>query len=98
MKRFKDFISEENSTANLIYFGASGAQFSVDNVDFDFDIEDEDSWEDEHDNMLPWEIENALMAKQRRKELLKWLKAAGGNTDESVVDSSLPDPPEWQKL
>lgn len=63
----------------------------------DVDVEDEESWEpDFRKNMLPWQIENAIIASRRRTEILKWLSAAGAKEKNSVKDSSLPMTPKWQ--
>jgi hypothetical protein len=97
MLRFKHFISEENTTGNLIYFASSGAQFAVDTVGMNFDVEDFENHEPEKKKkMKPWEVENALLANKRREFVLQWMKAAGANTNNSVTDDSLPLTPDWQ--
>jgi hypothetical protein len=52
---------------------------------------------DKHE-MLPWEIKNAIAAKERRENVLLWLKAAGAKNLQAVNNNSLPDIPDWQKV
>lgn len=62
-----------------------------------YDSQDKEYQFDKHE-MLPWEIKNALAAKERRDNILLWLKAAGAKNLQSVTNSSLPDIPDWQKV
>jgi len=98
VKSFGQFIREEgeasvpNSTGILSY----GLGFKVDVVRTDFDVEDFTNRDDPLQKNIPWEVENALKANQRRGEVLKWLKKAGANTKKSVDTKSLPKTPKWQ--
>lgn len=98
MKSFRQFIREEgeasvpNSTGIFTY----GLGFQVDVVRTDFDVEDFTDSDDPLHKNIPWEVENALKANQRRDEVLKWLKKAGANTKKSVDTKSLPKTPKWQ--
>lgn len=92
MQSFKEYI-RENTTANMVYMSTSGANFSMDVVPTDFDIE---NWAEKKNDMLPWEVRNAKDATTRRTHLLKWLKAAGANSKEAVNDKSIPITPGWQ--
>jgi len=60
-------------------------------------IDNHENYWEKHE-MLPWEIKNALAAKQRRDNVLLWLKAAAGNNLQSVKNDSLPNVPDWQKV
>lgn len=91
MKSFRRHIEEmTNSTANMLY---ATRDFSVDDVDVEFDVED---YPEERRKMRPWEVRNAEGAAERRDLVLAWLKAAGANTRRSVTRSSLPMVPKWQ--
>jgi hypothetical protein len=70
--------------------------FKIDRAKRASEQEREFQWE-KHE-MLPWEIKNALAAKERRDNILLWLKAAGAKNLQSVSNSSLPDIPDWQKV
>jgi hypothetical protein len=93
MLRFKHFISEENTTGNMLYLARSGAGFAIDTVSSNFDVED---YPQKRKEMKPWEVKNALLANERREFVLQWLKAAGANTNNSVTNDSLPLTPGWQ--
>jgi hypothetical protein len=56
----------------------------------------EHHWE-KHE-MAPWEIKNAFHAKERRENVMRWLKAASGNNLQTVNDKSLPEVPNWQNI
>jgi len=92
MKSFNQYI-KENTTANITYLNTSGANFAVDKVPTNFDVED---WPDDKDRMGPWEVNNAIEATTRRTHVLKWLKAAGGQSKRSVGEKSIPITPDWQ--
>jgi hypothetical protein len=92
MKSFKQYINE-NTTANIIYLRVSGANFAVDQVPTDFDVED---WAEDKDQMGPWEVNNAIAATTRRTHVLQWLKAAGANSKRAVSEKSIPITPDWQ--
>lgn len=97
MKRFSQFLKEENTTGNITYLSSTGAGFSVDSVPTDFDVEDYENHEPEKKKkMRPWEVENALYANERREMVLRWLEAAGGGGEKSVTNNSLPLTPNWQ--
>lgn len=107
MKRFSQFLKEENTTGNILYLASTGAGFSVDSVPTDFDVDDYENDEPEkkkkmnHEperkkKMRPWEVENALYANERREMVLRWLEAAGGGGEKSVTNNSLPLTPNWQ--
>lgn len=97
MKRFSQFLKEENTTGNITYLSSAGAGFSVDSVPTDFDVDDYENHEPEKKKkMRPWEVENALYANERREMVLRWLAAAGGGGENSVTQDSLPMTPDWQ--
>ena len=56
----------------------------------------EHNWE--RHEMLPWEIENAVDANERREFVFRWLKAAAGNNLQAINKDSLPKIPSWQKV
>jgi hypothetical protein len=62
-----------------------------------YDLEDKEYQFEKHE-MLPWEIKNAIAAKERRENVLLWLKAAGAKNLQAVNNNSLPDIPDWQKV
>ena len=96
MKSFKQYIHESNSTANMTYMravGYDGANFAVDQVEADFDVED---WAEDKDQMGPWEVTNAIEATTRRTHVLQWLKAAGAQSKRAVSEKSIPITPDWQ--
>jgi hypothetical protein len=93
MKRFAEYIAEENSTGNMVYLARSGAGFAIDTVSSNFDVE---HYAQKRKEMKPWEVKNALSANERREFVLQWLKAAGANTNNSVTNDSLPLTPGWQ--
>jgi hypothetical protein len=96
MKSFLQHVME-NTTANMVYFGQSGAGFAVDNVPTDFDVDDDDDEGQElHIDMKPWEIRNAEDATTRRTHLLRWMKASSKFQARAVNDSSVPLTPDWQ--
>lgn len=107
MLRFKDFISEMNTTLNMLYavppedpegLDPEATQFSdSSDVASDFNVGSPQSWDpDEIKNMTPWQIENAIISARRRQEIVMWLQAAGANSKRSVANKSIPLPPEWQ--
>lgn len=93
MKRFRDYLKEENTTSNMVYLFQTGAGFAIDKVSTNFDVED---FPEKRKAMKPWEVRNALDADQRRGMVLRWLEAAGGGGKNSVTDDSLPLTPNWQ--
>lgn len=52
----------------------------------------------ERHEMLPWEIENAVNANERRELVFRWLKAASANNLQAITNNSLPSVPDWQKV
>lgn len=99
MKSFKQYIREEgpaNGTGLFTY----GLGFFADTIPDDFDVEDYAELVDDgiRRTKLPWELENAIHADIRQKMILKWSKAAGANTKQSVSKTSLPQTPKWQSF
>jgi hypothetical protein len=92
MKSFRQYISE-NTTANIVYLNTSGANFAVDSVPTDFDV---DNWGEKEDHMDPWEVRNAEDATTRRTHLMRWMKAASKFHSRAVNEKSLPLTPDWQ--
>lgn len=92
MKSFRQYI-RENTTANIVYLNTSGANFAVDAVPTNFDV---DNWGEKEGHMDPWEVVNARDATTRRTHVLQWLKAAGANSKRAVSEKSIPITPDWQ--
>jgi len=93
MKSFRQYL-HENTTANIVYLNtASRADFSVDTVPDNFDVED---WPETKSEMKPWEVRNAEDATTRRTHLLRWMQAASKFSSRAVNEKSLPLTPDWQ--
>jgi hypothetical protein len=92
MKSFRSFIVENNTT-NMSYLYTAGANFAVDAVPDNFDV---DQWPEHKSNMKPWEVKNAEGATTRRTQLMRWMKAVTENQKSAVHGGSLPMTPTWQ--
>ena len=100
---------KEGMTTSVMSYGFD---FQVDVVDGDDQFDDDkrlsfkmdritkhqNEYQFDKHEMLPWEIKNAIGAKERRETVARWLKAAGGSDKQAVNQKSLPDVPDWQKV